>query len=521
MKKYFYCLLIAAALFPAPAAFAQCSVSVPATPFPLKEKFKSYVQTFKPTCSGNLKNIVFPNIYRGADNFRATGYFVTCRIKDAAGNILGTAPRTDQWYPGATVTFDFLCTNTNVGLVSGTTYQFELTAADYNDNPSSFPVFLLCRSSFGSGYADGFCILDGTAYPDDNLFGWTVNLATGSIASSNSSATQTITPCVGFYNAANEILVSVLPGSTNGIAGSITAKVWIESTQPSQFVKRHYEITPATNATTATATVTLYFTQPEFDAYNAVNTVKLPTGPADASGKANLLIEKRSGTSSNGSGLPDTYTGTPVTIDPADANIVWNSAVSRWEVSFNVTGFSGFFVNTSTVVLPLKWLSITGSVNPQGYTVLNWKVNEIYVADYEIEKSTDANYYRKIGGVISLGDGTHNYSFTEADKLIGNAYYRIKQIDFDRRASYSAIVKLTVNNKNTFLVYPTPAQSVVSVNVPASMVNTNALLKDITGRTMAVIKLEAIVSVININNYSSGTYILYFENGMSAKFIKQ
>ncbi len=70
--------------------------------------------------------------------------------------------------------------------------------------------------------------------------------------------------------------------------------------------------------------------------------------PSDAAGKANLLIEKRPGVNSDGSGLTATYTGTQVTIDTADANIVWNRALSRREVSFSETGFRGFFVKTSS-----------------------------------------------------------------------------------------------------------------------------------------------------------------------------
>jgi hypothetical protein len=67
----------------------------------------------------------------------------------------------------------------------------------------------------------------------------------------------------------------------------------------------------------------------------------LPTGTADATGKANLRIEKRTGTSSDGTGNINTY-GTASTIDPADADIIWNATTTRWEVSFDVTGFSGF-----------------------------------------------------------------------------------------------------------------------------------------------------------------------------------
>lgn len=152
------------------------------------------------------------------------------------------------------------------------------------------------------------------------------------------------------------IIATLLPtGTTNAVAGTVTAKVWNETTQPAFFVKRHYEITPTANASNATGKVTLYFTQQEFTDFNALNAVKLPIDAADAANnKANLLIEKQTGVSSNGTGLPISYptTNTPVTINPADADIFYNSLYSRWEVSFNVTGFGGFFVKTTIAALP-------------------------------------------------------------------------------------------------------------------------------------------------------------------------
>ncbi len=86
-----------------------------------------------------------------------------------------------------------------------------------------------------------------------------------------------------------------------------------------------------------------------------------PTGPGDVAGISNLRITQNHGTS--GSGIPGTYTGTKELIDPADASIVWNATASRWEITFTVTGFSGFFVHTgsyypSLTVITIQWFDI-------------------------------------------------------------------------------------------------------------------------------------------------------------------
>jgi surface protein len=357
--KFLYTLFIFLLFALHNQATAQCSTSVPnfvtggsaGSAIPYAD---SYVQTFKPTCNSVLTTIVFPTLYNGTDDFRGQGYFVTCIIKDASGNILATAPRTDQWYPGATVTYDFTCFN--ISLTANTTYQFELKDGDANGVPVP-KVWLLQRSNTASVYADGFCTIDGVAFPNSDLYGWTVNSGQNIIASATTTQTQNVTTCSRFANPSTTLLTFVNPVAPNAISGNTTAKVWIETLQPAQFVKRHYEITPATNTTTAKGKVTLYFTQQEFTDFNAVNVSKLPTGSTDAVGISNLILEKRPGSSSDGTGLPNTYTGTPVTIDPADAAIVWNSTLNRWEVSFDVVGFGGFFLKSVPPIITASTIS--------------------------------------------------------------------------------------------------------------------------------------------------------------------
>ncbi|OQP44645.1 hypothetical protein A4H97_09780 [Niastella yeongjuensis] len=189
--------------------------------------------------------------------------------------------------------------------------------------------------------------------------GGTANVYTGpkqtlpssfNLTSNNNSSTQTQT---GFtiYNANCELIASVVQtGGNTAITGTTTAKVWPTLASPAGYVKRHFEINPVTNATTATGRVTLYFTQQDFTDYNLVNPQKLPLDATDAANnKRNLRIEKRSGTSSDG--LPGSYSGAVTIIDPDDANIIWNSANSRWEVTFKTTGFGGFFVKSSLNIL--------------------------------------------------------------------------------------------------------------------------------------------------------------------------
>lgn len=142
-------------------------------------------------------------------------------------------------------------------------------------------------------------------------------------------------------------LVSPVYYNTNNL--STTATVWIENKQPAKIVKRHYEITPTIGYDGLSGgRVTLYFKQAEFDAFNALYSPALPSFLTPKSGRQNIRIAWYPGTSSDNTGLPASYQSNATIIDPADEDIIWNTVMNCWEISFNCTGFGGFFLQTQT-----------------------------------------------------------------------------------------------------------------------------------------------------------------------------
>ncbi len=189
---------------------------------------------------------------------------------------------------------------------------------------------------------------------------------------------------------------------------SLTARVWVDR-RIGYSVKRHYQITPALDAASTTGKVKLYFTQEEFDEFNTtaaspharMRIEKLPTGPEDAEGIANLRIEQRSGVSADGSGSPASYPGAAQIINPADADIIWDATYRRWEVSFDVTGFSGFWVKTTDQPLPVTFGSIAARIQGGSLWVDFTSEKETNNHHYEIEASTDGKTFKKIGELRS------------------------------------------------------------------------------------------------------------------------
>ncbi|WP_149243939.1 choice-of-anchor Q domain-containing protein [Dyadobacter sp. 32] len=323
-----------------------------------------------------------------------------------------------------------------------------------------------------------------------------------------------------------KLIAYLTPKGASAVSGQVKAKLWVETTQPGNFVKRHYQITPTNGAETATAKVTLYFTQQEFTDFNAANSTKLPINATDMENyKTNLRIEKRSGESDDDSGLPGSYAGDAETINPLDpavnGSIVWNAWASRWEVSFDVTGFSGFFVKTIDSPLPLNLLSFTGT-KEKGANLLNWKTaNEVNTLNFEVQSSTDAKNFTKIGTVNASGSGNHQYSYQDATLYHGNVYYRLKMNDRDGSFAYSKIISLANREVGPAMVYPNPAKESITLTVPPTLFQSTAALYDVTGRLLQSIIITTNTQQVSIKLLRSGVYILKLADGTAQRFVKE
>lgn len=148
---------------------------------------------------------------------------------------------------------------------------------------------------------------------------------------------------------------AIIPSGSHPVTGSIVNRLIIDSSVQEYngvpYVQRHYDIEPAVDATISSATITLYFTQQEFSNFNAHPNrgLSLPSGPNDSAGIVNLRIFQFHGFSVTS--LPGNYSGNAIEINPDDTKIIWNPASHVWEVTFNVEGFSGFFVGTSPLLI--------------------------------------------------------------------------------------------------------------------------------------------------------------------------
>jgi hypothetical protein len=344
-----------------------------------------------------------------------------------------------------------------------------------------------------------------------------------------------------FTDGSCNTIAKIIPNGGSPLTGMVSSCVTIDGSVQTYsgepYLQRHYDIEPSISAGTATARITLYVLQSEFDTYNSNNGSfpDLPTGPSDATGISNLHITQYHGTGT----APGNYSGTAVSIDPADNDIVWDATNNWWEISFDVTGFSGFYIHTGSYILPVSIINFSGykdgSRNQLRWTTASEQNN----SGFEVQRSTDGINYTALGFVNSQATGGNsvsqlNYAFTDNNVTGKRQYYRLRQVDLDNHSKFSNVVLIKGEKPVTLTIdglFPNPAISTVNVLIAApDKDKVTLIITDIAGRKV----IEQQVSVetgsntipVDINGLIKGTYMVKLvcsSNCVSAvgKFVKQ
>lgn len=175
--------------------------------------------------------------------------------------------------------------------------------------------------------------------------------------------------------------------------------------------------------------------------------------------------------------------------------------------------------STNFTILPNIWLNIKGTLNTQKQSEIEWLVNEDNIQYFTIEKSVDGRSFYSLGNVNSKGNGTNTYTFVDAAKLDGTAFFRVKYVDLLGRVSYSDIVKLSnINTSDKMVVYPNPFNTGFSINSPSKQA---AVLVDMSGKQVMQLQINAGSNYIPANVLASGTYILRTADGKTQKLVKE
>jgi hypothetical protein len=167
------------------------------------------------------------------------------------------------------------------------------------------------------------------------------------------------------------------------------------------------------------------------------------------------------------------------------------------------------WVTKNSASLPVTWESIKASAQVGSTVLLNWKTAfEQNTSHFIVERSHDVLRFDSIGRVNAQGR-SGAYSFIDRSPLAGMNFYRLRQVDRDGRASYSAIVSASISGKNKILVGPNPTSGPLTLYVPSgSSTQTLVQLIDMAGNRVYN-KLHSGTQIqLNLSSLPVGTYVL-------------
>lgn len=352
------------------------------------------------------------------------------------------------------------------------------------------------------------------------------------IASTTSTDSSYVANNSEVHNNACQLIASISPNGATPLSSVVKTIVTldpsVQSVGGSPYLTRHYEITPNTNGGTATANVTLYYTQAEFNAYNtAVNANPayplFPTGPSDAAGIANIKLTKFEGTNAS----PASNTGSTLV---NGLTVAWDATLNAWKLSFNVTGFSSFYAHTNATntPLPVRFLNFTAAVQNND-NVLNWTMAENTTGTFEVLHSLDGMNFETLGNVKSNNKDAYSFVQQQPSNV---EFYKIAFIDPLGKTFYSSIqtVKRAGRSNMGIVLYPNPAkQNVINVNIMNAAANCQYQITDVLGREVksGMIQISTNDSTtnvsINIDGLKDGIYNFKLTSGniqLSKKLVK-
>ncbi|MEK6482076.1 hypothetical protein WJR50_31335 [Catalinimonas sp. 4WD22] len=214
-------------------------------------------------------------------------------------------------------------------------------------------------------------------------------------------------------------------------------------TMPEELVRvsglRYYTITQSPAAPVSSATVTI-----DYHADDLVD-----DGPS-------LRIAK-----SDGAGNWVNIGGTGNNPDPATPGVFAGGSIT----SATFTTFSDFVLASSSTPnnpLPIELIHLGGEADDKQVRLhwgTAWENNNDY---FEIERSADGKNFMSIGKVAGAGNSTieQQYQFVDKNPLLGSAYYRLRQTDFDGKYTHSKIVLLNFYPESEYYasISPNPVE---------------------------------------------------------------
>ena len=200
----------------------------------------------------------------------------------------------------------------------------------------------------------------------------------------------------------------------------------------------------------------------------------------------------------------------PLNTIPAGADTLFvrvrDDIESRWSITQILRNLKA---------LPLTMLNFS-AVKQFNIAQLHWQTtNEVNTAYFNIQRSTDAVHFSNVGVVNAANqNGVNDYSY--ADNIAGISasilYYRLQEVDFDGRATYSNIVTINPDEKKAgYGIYPNPAKDYFNLvsSKPEDLKGAKISVVDLSGQVVLKQTLLAAGNQkISTSSLAKGMYII-------------
>jgi hypothetical protein len=200
-------------------------------------------------------------------------------------------------------------------------------------------------------------------------------------------------------------------------------------------------------------------------------------------------------------------------------------------VLFSLTTTAQAFIDATedAVSLPVSYIRFTGN-EINNTVVLNWTTaREINNSHFNIQHSSNGMEFENISKVNGKGNSSaiNEYTFSDATIQNGNLYYRLQQVDFDGKSSYSSIVviKKSKDKSVEISIYPNPlsitSKAFLAIKgIPEG--NYNYLVRSVTGQTICTntfnhVGSSTTVQIQTPNHIKAGIYTLLVQNAKGEK----
>jgi hypothetical protein len=162
--------------------------------------------------------------------------------------------------------------------------------------------------------------------------------------------------------------------------------------------------------------------------------------------------------------------------------------------------------------LPINLISFEATKKNHS-ALLNWVIGvEAIGMGYELEYSINGINWVLINKQSSSSKSTtkNDYVYLHNETVVGNNYYRLKIVDQERKLYYSPVRIVNFDNSNDYSItlYPNPVTDNFTVSTSDGSAMSEVSIYSNEGKLIQQFTQVISGSVISINNYSSGFYII-------------